>query len=248
MHGRLDLPDLQKIYRMFPDEPPGPISDAQRTPLPSLAGGTIHHGLPPSLLSFHPEPGRYLAFLGRISPEKRPDRAIEIAKRVGMPLKIAAKVDKVDEEYFASVIEPMMDDPLIEFVGEIDERPEGPVPGRGRGAAVSDRLARAVRPGDDRGDGLRYAGRRLRARLGARGHARRRVGVRGRDRRRGGGGRGEGAGAPRQGCRACFEDRFTAPRMAADYVRLYEKAIHRQRPHLVTDDETPEVIPESAVG
>src|SRR4029077_11442490 len=90
--------------------------------LPSLGWqGTIFHGLPPNLLSFHPEPGRYLAFLGRISPEKGPDRAIEIAKRVGMPLKIAAKVDKVDEEYFASRIKPMLADGLVEFIGEIDE-------------------------------------------------------------------------------------------------------------------------------
>jgi glycosyltransferase involved in cell wall biosynthesis len=82
---------------------------------------TVHHGLPRGNCPFHPGPGRYLAFLGRISPEKRPDRAIEIAIRAGVPLKIAAKVDKADQNYFDTTIEPMLHNPLIEFIGEIDE-------------------------------------------------------------------------------------------------------------------------------
>src|ERR1044071_1682803 len=85
--------------------------------------GTVHHGLPRTLHAFDPvAPRRYLAFLGRISPEKRPDRAIAIAKKAGLPLKIAAKVDAVDRDYFEKRIKPLLDDPLIEFIGEIGER------------------------------------------------------------------------------------------------------------------------------
>ena len=82
---------------------------------------TVYHGLPSSVCPFHPKGGDYLAFLGRISPEKRPDRAIEIAKRAGVPLKIAAKVDKADQDYFDEVIRPLLDHPLVEFVGEVNE-------------------------------------------------------------------------------------------------------------------------------
>jgi glycosyltransferase involved in cell wall biosynthesis len=99
------------------------ISDSQRTPLPDANSvGTVYHGLPSNLIRFNPGPGDYLAFMGRISPEKRPDRAIEIAKGAGMPLKIAAKVDKVDHDYFETTIKPLLDDPLIEFIGEIDDK------------------------------------------------------------------------------------------------------------------------------
>jgi glycosyltransferase involved in cell wall biosynthesis len=86
-----------------------------------LAGwlGTVYHGLPENLFQFHEAPGDYLAFLGRISPEKRVDRAIEIARLAGMPLKIAAKVDRVDQDYFNAVIKPLLDPSLVEFIGEI---------------------------------------------------------------------------------------------------------------------------------
>ncbi len=105
LHGRLDLPDLIPVYDRFRDIPVISISNAQRKPLPwANWAGTIYHGLPPDLFRFQPNPGTYLAFLGRISPEKRADRAIEIAKRAGMPLKIAAKVDRVDKRYFKRVI------------------------------------------------------------------------------------------------------------------------------------------------
>ena len=99
------------------------ISNAQRLPMPANANwlATISHGLPSRVCPFDPEGGAYLAFLGRISPEKRPDRAIEIAKRAGMPLKIAAKVDVADFTYFKAEIEPLLDHPLIEFIGEINE-------------------------------------------------------------------------------------------------------------------------------
>ena len=98
-----------------------PISDAQRIPLPNANWqGTVYHGLP-DIYSFHPNSGSYLAYLGRICPEKRPDHAIEIAKRVGMPLRIAAKVDPVDREYFETKIERLLDHPLVEYVGEITD-------------------------------------------------------------------------------------------------------------------------------
>jgi len=123
LHGRLDIPDLAPLYRTFPREPLVSISDAQRAPLDWVNWqATVHHGLPPDLLRFRSGGGGYLAFLGRISPEKRPDRAIELARRVGMPLRIAAKVDTADREYFESTIKPLLDGADVEFVGEIDER------------------------------------------------------------------------------------------------------------------------------
>ncbi len=123
LHGRLDLPDLVLLYEEFREMPLISISDAQRRPISSaLWLGTVYHGLPENLFNFHETPENYLAFLGRISPEKRVDRAIEIAKRTGMPLKIAAKIDKVDQEYFEEVIKPLLDHRLVEFVGEIGDR------------------------------------------------------------------------------------------------------------------------------
>jgi glycosyltransferase involved in cell wall biosynthesis len=120
LHGRLDIPDLAPLYRMYRDMPLISISDAQREPLPwANWQDTVHHGMPPDHLSLYPDTGKYLAFLGRTSPEKGLDEAIRIAKKAGMPLKIAAKVDRVDTEYFHSVIKPLLKDPLIEFIGEI---------------------------------------------------------------------------------------------------------------------------------
>lgn len=123
LHGRQDLTDHMPFYRRFLDMPLVSISNAQRMPLPSANFvGTVHHGLPLDLLvpNFEPK-GRYLAFLGRISPEKRPDRAIAIAQSAGLPLKIAAKVDKADDGYFHEVIAPMLQGPGVEFIGEINE-------------------------------------------------------------------------------------------------------------------------------
>jgi glycosyltransferase involved in cell wall biosynthesis len=123
LHGRLDTPELLRLYERFRDMPMISISNSQRTPWPCANWqGTIYHGLPKDLFRFHPEPGNYLAFLGRASPEKRVDRAIEIAKRVGMPLKIAAKVDPADRRYFKQQIEPLLNDPLIEWLGEISDK------------------------------------------------------------------------------------------------------------------------------
>jgi glycosyltransferase involved in cell wall biosynthesis len=123
LHGRLDLPDYQPLFAEFSDAPLVSISNHQRLPL----GGanwraTVYHGLPPDVCAYRAKPqGDYLAFLGRISPEKRPDRAIEIARLAGMKIKLAAKVDNVDQKYFREHIEPLLNDPHVEFIGEIDE-------------------------------------------------------------------------------------------------------------------------------
>jgi glycosyltransferase involved in cell wall biosynthesis len=121
LHGRLDLPELGPLYECFSETPVVSISDSQREPLPQANYvATILHGLPQRLLKKGPG-GEYLAFLGRISPEKAPDAAIRIAARAGLPLKIAAKVDRVDEEYFKTQIEPLLKSADVEFVGEIAE-------------------------------------------------------------------------------------------------------------------------------
>ncbi|ACP23700.1 probable sugar transferase (plasmid) [Sinorhizobium fredii NGR234] len=125
LHTRLDLSDLQPFYRRFTDIPLVSISDDQRRPVPPVNWrGTVYHGLDAAVLPFTEKPaGNYLAFLGRISPEKGPERAIEIATRAGMPLKIAAKVDKADRPYWEGVVEPMVASHAnVEFIGEIDER------------------------------------------------------------------------------------------------------------------------------
>jgi glycosyltransferase involved in cell wall biosynthesis len=123
LHGRLDWPDFLPVYEAFREMPLVSISNSQRAFLPFQVNwlASIHHGLVAEVCPFYPEGSDYLAFLGRICPEKRPDRAIEIAKRAGLPLKIAAKVDKVDQEYFEGVIQPLLSHPLVEFVGEINE-------------------------------------------------------------------------------------------------------------------------------
>jgi glycosyltransferase involved in cell wall biosynthesis len=124
LHGRQDLPDLKQLYLGFPDMPLVSISDDQRRPISDANfAGTVYHGLPTgSLTPTLYARGGYLAFLGRISPEKRVDRAIEIARAVGLPLKIAAKVDRVDEAYFKTEIEPLLSLSGVKYIGEIDER------------------------------------------------------------------------------------------------------------------------------
>ena len=123
LHGRQDLPDLIPLYLGFDDMPLVSISNAQRHPVPNANfAATVYHGLPVGLHRPIAEPrGGYVAFLGRISPEKRPDRAIKIARTLGIPLKIAAKVDRADDVYFKTQIEPLLDGPGVEFVGEINE-------------------------------------------------------------------------------------------------------------------------------
>lgn len=133
LHGRLDLPDLPPLYRHFPEHPLISISDYQRKPLPwANWQATVHHGLPLDLYDFQPEPDDYFAFVGRISPEKRVDRAIEIAIACGTPLRVAAKIDDADRLYFENRIRPLLDHPLVEFVGEIDEPNKNHFIGRAR--------------------------------------------------------------------------------------------------------------------
>ena len=122
LHGRLDIPDLVPVYEEFREMPVVSISNAQREPLPwANWQATVYHGLPVDRYRFRAKPGDYFAFLGRISPEKRVDRAIRIAQKIGRPLRIAAKVDDVDKQYFGKVIEPLLRDQLVDFVGEIGE-------------------------------------------------------------------------------------------------------------------------------
>jgi glycosyltransferase involved in cell wall biosynthesis len=124
LHGRLDLQGLAPLYHEFREMPLVSISDSQRGPLPGASwAATVHHGLPAAVCPFNPAPrGGYLAFLGRASPEKGIERAIEIARRAGMKLRIAAKIDRgADERYWRERVAPLLDHPLVEFVGEVDE-------------------------------------------------------------------------------------------------------------------------------
>lgn len=132
LHGRLDLPDLAPFYRAFPDHSLVSISDHQRLPMPPVNwAGTVYHGLPADLLPARYDKDGYLAFLGRISPEKRPDRAIRIAARAGLPLKIAAKIDNVDRAYWENEIKPLVDlYPNVEYIGEINEHQKADFLGR----------------------------------------------------------------------------------------------------------------------
>jgi glycosyltransferase involved in cell wall biosynthesis len=123
LHGRLDMPELGPLYEMFSDIPVVSISNAQRKPLPCANWqGTVYHGLPTNLYTCREEPGSYLAFLGRICPEKRLDRAIRIAQKFGMELKVAAKVDAADQHYYGDVIKPLLDERCVDFIGEVDEQ------------------------------------------------------------------------------------------------------------------------------
>ena len=133
LHGRLDIPDLVPLYNEFQDMPVVSISNAQRTPLPQASWqSTVYHGLPGDLYSWQTHPQEYIAFIGRISPEKRVDRAIEVARRANVPLKIAAKVDTVDQDYFEVAIKPLLQDSRIEYLGEIGDLDKGKFLGNAR--------------------------------------------------------------------------------------------------------------------
>ncbi len=122
LHGRLDVPEIVPLLRALPDVPLVSISNAQRTPVPDARWcGTVYNGIARTRLPYSPRAGDYAVFIGRVSPEKRLDRAIEIARLAGVPLKVAAKVDAADRKYFEEVIEPMLRAPHVEFLGEIDD-------------------------------------------------------------------------------------------------------------------------------
>ncbi len=226
VHGRLDMPELRPLYREFDDVPVVSISYAQRRPLLEASWiGTVYHGLPVDRLPYRAGPGRYLAFLGRVSPEKRVDRAIEIAIACEQPLKIAAKVDPADREYFDREIDRLLQHPLIEYVGEISETEKAeflcgatallfpidwPEP---FGLVMIEALACGVPVVAFRGGSVPEI-----VQDGVTGFivdsvteaiaATKRV-----------------ASLDRQRCRDLFEERFSAGRMASDYVALYERLI-----------------------
>jgi glycosyltransferase involved in cell wall biosynthesis len=228
LHGRLDIAELVPLFDVFSDVPVVSISDAQRAPLPNADWvGTVHHGLPADLLRFHPGPGEYLAFLGRFSPEKRVDRAIAIAVACGQRLRIAAKVDRADRAYFEQEIRPLLDHPLIESLGEIDEAQKSEFLGRASallfpidwpepfGIVMIEALACGVPVVAFRGGSVPEL-----IEHGVTGFvvdsldeaiaATRRV-----------------TSLDRRRCRTVFERRFGAARMAADYLHLYEKVVAR---------------------
>jgi glycosyltransferase involved in cell wall biosynthesis len=226
LHGRLDLVDLVPLYQRYRDMPVVSISKAQRRPL-SFANwvGNVYHGLPQPSLRQGDGGGGYLAFLGRISPEKRVDRAIQIAIEAGMPLKIAAKIDRVDREYFDAQIKPLLGHPGIEYIGEISEDQKSEFLGNAYallfpvdwpepfGLVMIEAMAcgtptiafdcgsvrEVISPGIS-GIAVNNMNDALRAVP--------RVAMISRD-----------------ACRAEFERRFTARRMARDYVALYETVL-----------------------
>ena len=226
LHGRLDLPELKPLYTVFSDVPVVSISDAQRAPLPQAHYiSTVPHGLPERLLLPGDGDGGYLAFLGRISPEKAPDRAIRIAALAGMKLKIAAKVDRVDQEYFKEQIEPLLVLPHVEFVGEITEAQKSEFLGNAAGLlfpiawrepfglAMIEAMACgtpvvAMRNGsvpevvDDGVTGFIVASEPEAASAARRLHL-----------------------LDRARIRQVFEERFTAERMAEDYLALYRRLV-----------------------
>jgi glycosyltransferase involved in cell wall biosynthesis len=240
LHGRQDLPDLIALYAGFPEMPLVSVSHAQRRPLPDVASiRTIYHGLPHQLLIPTVKPrGGYLAFIGRISPEKRVDRAIRIAAAAGMPIKIAAKVDRVDRDYFDTEIEPLLRSPGVEFVGEIDDRGKQAFLGEARGLlfpidwpepfglAMIEAMAcgtpvLAFRKGSvaevvDEGvtgfivDSEEEATRRI----------------------------GTLLALDRSRVRRRFDERFSAARMAADYVAVYESLLKSGRSRGLAARET----------
>ena len=226
MHSRLDVADLQPIFRCFADVPVVSISDAQQTPLPFANWcGTVYHGLPLDLYRFRAKSAGYLAFLGRLSPEKRVDRAVEIARRLDMPLKVAAKIDGKDQEYYERQVKPLFADPRVEFIGEIGEKDKGEFLGNAAallfpvdwpepfGLVMIEAMACgtpvvAFRCGsvpEVMQDGVSgYVVDTLDGAVEATAHA---------------------LELPRKRCRAYFEARFAAPRMASDYLAVYERLL-----------------------
>jgi len=234
LHGRLDVPDLVPVFDRFRDAPVVSISDAQRQPLPHANWqATIYHGMPADLFQFQSGSGNYLAFLGRISPEKGIERAIEIAKRVEMPLKIAAKVDRADRRYFKRAVEPLLNQSGLEWIGEISDQQKNEFLGNAYallfpidwpepfGLVMIEAIACgtpviAYKSGsvpEVMEDGVTgFVVTELDGAI----EAVRRV-----------------PELDREACRKVFEKRFTATRMANDYINIYERLVRQRRPETV---------------
>ena len=229
LHGRLDIADVHPVYREFSDMHLVSVSEAQRRPMPwANWAGTVYHGVPEDLYQARIQPGTYLAFLGRISPEKRVDRAVEIAQRVGMPLRIAAKIDAVDREYFESRIRRLLDDPLVEYLGEIGEAEKAAFLGGACallfpvdwpepfGLVMVEALACGTPVIAYRAGSVPEVIEEGRTgyivdNLDAAVRAVRRIGT-----------------LDRGTCRRVFEERFSARRMCADYLAIYRTLWHRE--------------------
>lgn len=235
LHSRQDWADVQGLYKSFPHMPVAAISNAQAELIPHAnVAGTIHHGLPENLLRPNYKPGNYLAFLGRISPEKRPDRAIAIARALGVPLKIAAKVDNVDKAYYNDVIKPLLrEGDGVEFIGEVNEQQKQEFLGNALallfpidwpepfGLVMIESMAcgtpvlafRNGSVGEVIDDG--YSGKVVTSVEEA-------IKV-----------FPDLMAIDRRTVRRTFEQRFTAARMAKDYVKLYRKLINKDRAETV---------------
>jgi len=235
LHGRLDIPELAPLYREYREMPLISISDAQRRPVARANWlGTVHHGLPLDLHNFRETPGSYLAFLGRISREKRVDRAIEIARHTGMTLKIAAKIDRADREYYEKEVRHLFDDPHVEFVGEVGGRAKDEFLGQAKallfpidwpepfGLVMIEALAcgtpviawpcgsvpEVIEPG--------VTGFLVNSVAEAVGAVEKLPSL------------------SRRRCRERFEERFSVERMTRDYVAIYKKLLANRRPECKT--------------
>ncbi|MDB6067596.1 MAG: glycosyl transferase [Pedosphaera sp.] len=230
LHGRLDISNLGNLFHEFSDEPVIAISNHQRLPLPGANWrATVYHGLPENLYTLHERLGTYLAFIGRMSPEKRVDQAIQIARQAGLPLKIAAKIGERDREYFETIIKPLLNGKDIEFVGEIGEAEKDEFLGNAFallfpidwpepfGLVLIEAMAcgtpviacsRGAVPEIIEHGTTGFVTRNIEEAFRAL------DGIPRLSRRR---------------CRQAFEERFTATRMAGDYVAVYEQLV-RARP------------------
>lgn len=227
LHGFLDMPDLQPLYKKFRTVPLVSISNAQREPIAWANWlGTVYHGLPLDLYAAREQPGDYLVFLGRVSPEKRLDRAIEIANRTGRTLKVAAKVDNADRKYFEKRIRPLLDDPVVEWIGEVGEEDKQQLLSNAYallfpidwpepfGLVLLEAMACGTPSIAYRGgsvpelveDGVSgFVVDDIEEAVTAVEKAR---------------------SIDRAACRRRFEERFSAPRMTADYLKIYETLLH----------------------
>ena len=230
MHGRLDLDELGPMMDDFADAPLVSISNDQRRPYPHQNWrATVYHGLPPKLLPFRATPDDYVAFIGRISPEKRVDRAIDIARRAGVELRVAAKIDAVDREYFEREIAPLMDQPHVRYLGEIDEAEKAVLLGGARallfpidwpepfGMVVIEALSCGTPvlawPEGSVPELLEHGATGwIVDSIDAAVESLKQADL-----------------IDRRACRAAFEKRFTAERMARDYVAVYKRLLESSR-------------------